>query len=170
MSARSNRFDAADSWSAHGSRRPIACGPSARWVATSPWPIRSRSAGSRSRIKSDSGRVFVRGILKGVDAIELYNGGIPRQANAKAEQYAATSTKRLTVGSDSHRLGTIGSCGVYLDTSDGETSDALFQSLTTADDQRFEVCDTAFHLPTLGLMALKHTRHFVISSGRRRRA
>ena len=30
------------------------------------------------------GRVFVREILRCVDAIELYNGGIPRQANAKA--------------------------------------------------------------------------------------
>lgn len=115
------------------------------------------------------GLPFVQGILDGVDAIELYNGGIQRQANAKARQYAATSTKRLTVGSDSHRLGTIGSCGVYLDASDGVSSAALFQSLATADDQRFEVCDTALHLPTLGMMALKHTRHFIVSANGRRR-
>jgi predicted metal-dependent phosphoesterase TrpH len=115
------------------------------------------------------GAQFVDEILGGVDAIELYNGGIPRQANAKAEAYAATCEKRLTVGSDSHRLGTIGSCGMYFDTSAGWSSEILFRALSTNDDQRFEICDTAMHLPTLGMMALKHTRHFVASYGRRKK-
>lgn len=114
------------------------------------------------------GPQFVQRIVEEVDAIELYNGGIPRQANVKAEAYASTCGKRLTVGSDSHRLATIGSCGVYLDAAAGISSGELFARLTTADDQRFEVCDATLHLPTLGLMALKHTRHFVISSARRR--
>lgn len=113
------------------------------------------------------GPQFVRDILESVDAIELYNGGIPRQANVKCEAYAATCDKRLTVGSDSHRLHTIGSCGVYLDTSAGTTSAALFRCLATADKPQFEICDTALHLPTLGMMALKHTQRFIISSAGR---
>jgi predicted metal-dependent phosphoesterase TrpH len=112
---------------------------------------------------------FVQEVLNGVDALELYNGGIPRLANTKAGDYAATAGKRLTVGSDSHRLGTIGSCGVYLDTRNGTSSASLFESLATAADPRFEICDSTLHLPTLGIMALKHTRHFVVSSRRRRR-
>jgi PHP-associated len=116
------------------------------------------------------GPQFVRDILKGVDALELYNGGIPRQANIKAGDYAATAGKRLTVGSDSHRLRTIGTCGVYLDTTKGRSSAALFESLATSVDPRFEICDAALHLPTLGMMVLKHTRHFVISSRRGRRS
>ena len=112
---------------------------------------------------------FVQAILHGVDALELYNGGVPRQANVKAKAYAASSDKRLTVGSDSHRLGTIGTCGMYLDTSGGASSAALFQRLATADEPRFEICDRALHLPTLGMMALKHTRHFVVSSSGRKR-
>lgn len=115
------------------------------------------------------GPQFVREVLDGVDAIELYNGGIPRQANVKCEVYAATCGKRFTVGSDSHRLATIGSCGVFLDTSAGISSAALFKSLATADEPRFEICDASLHLPTLGMMALKHTRHFVVSSKRRHR-
>ncbi len=115
------------------------------------------------------GPQFVQEIVDRIDAIEFYNGGIPRQANVKAGEYAETCNKRLTAGSDSHRLGTIGSCGVYLDASAGTSSAALFQSLATDDDQRYEVCDTSLHLPTLGMMVLKHTRHFVISSGRRKR-
>lgn len=115
------------------------------------------------------GPQFVQQILDAVDAIELYNGGIPRQANVKAAEYAATCAKRLTVGSDSHRLATIGSCGVYLDASAGATTSALFKNLATADDPQFEICDSSLHLPTLGIMVLKHTRHFVVSSRRRRR-
>ena len=60
------------------------------------------------------GKPFVESVMEAVDAIELYNGGIHRQANRKAKEYAFTAGKRLTVGSDSHRLGTIGSCGTYL--------------------------------------------------------
>jgi predicted metal-dependent phosphoesterase TrpH len=107
---------------------------------------------------------FVRRILDKVDAIELYNGGIPRPANAKAQRYAATCEKRLTVGSDSHRVATIGDCGMFLETSGGTSSAALFQHLSTQVHPRFEISDSALHLPTLGMMALKHTRHFVITS------
>jgi predicted metal-dependent phosphoesterase TrpH len=115
------------------------------------------------------GRTFVKNILDGVDAIELYNGGIQRQANVKAKEYADTSPKRLTVGSDSHRLATIGSCGVYLYTAEGNSSATLFERLAKSDELTFELCDTAVTLPTLGIIALKHTQHFVTSSKGRKR-
>lgn len=109
------------------------------------------------------GESFVNGIVDSVDAIELYNGGVHRQANVKAREYAATAGKRLTVGSDSHRLRTIGSCGTYLDaTADSSPAD-LFQALTTADELRFKVQVSASvaSLPTLGIIVLKHAHHFV---------
>jgi hypothetical protein len=111
-------------------------------------------------------------ILDGVDAIELHNGGVHRQANRKAKSYAATAGKRLTVGSDSHRLGTIGSSGTYLSTSRGQTPAALFQSLATSDDLRFKVKGSraAASLPMLGIIALKHTHHFMRATSRRKRA
>jgi predicted metal-dependent phosphoesterase TrpH len=117
------------------------------------------------------GKSFVQIILDGVDAIELHNGGVHKQANLKAKIYAATAGKRLTVGSDSHRLGTIGSSGTYLRTTRGNTAESLFESLTTSDDLRFKVKRhaTAASLPLLGIIALKHTHHFMRATTRRAR-
>jgi len=109
------------------------------------------------------GKPFVQTILDGVDAIELHNGGVHRQANLRAQEYCLTAGKRLTVGSDSHRLGTIGSCGTYLHASSGDSSAALFESLKSTDDLRFKVqsSPTAASLPLLGIIVLKHTHHFM---------
>ena len=109
------------------------------------------------------GSPFVESVLKAVDAIELHNGGVHRQANRKARIFAETAGKRLTVGSDSHRLGTIGSNGTYLQASVKPTSAALFDSLRTSDDLRFKVKGNASvaTLPLLGLVALKHTHRFM---------
>jgi predicted metal-dependent phosphoesterase TrpH len=117
------------------------------------------------------GKPFVQIVLDGVDAIELHNGGVHRQANLKAKSYAATAGKRLTVGSDSHRLGTIGSSGTYLRTERKNTPQALFESLAKSDDLRFKVkgSATAASLPLLGIIALKHTHHFMRASSRRAR-
>jgi predicted metal-dependent phosphoesterase TrpH len=115
------------------------------------------------------GKPFVQTVLDGIDAIELHNGAIPRQANRKAKFYCESAGKRLTVGSDSHRLGTIGSSGTYLATITGNTSAHLFDSLTTADDLRFKVKGSfsAGHLPLLGFVALKHTHRFMRPTFRR---
>jgi hypothetical protein len=116
------------------------------------------------------GKSFVQIILDGIDAIELHNGGVHRQANLKAQNYAATAGKRLTVGSDSHRLGTIGSCGTYLSTLRGRSPEALFHALANSDDLRFKVkgSATATSLPLLGIIALKHTHHFMRATRRRK--
>src|SRR6478736_2845827 len=74
------------------------------------------------------GQPFVESVMEAVDAIELYNGGIHRQANRKAKEYALTAGKRLTVGSDSHRLGTIGSCGTFLRPGSNNESASMFDS------------------------------------------
>ena len=117
------------------------------------------------------GQTFVESVMRAVDAIELYNGGIHRQANRKAKEYALTAGKRLTVGSDSHRLGTIGSCGTFLKPAAGGQAAAMFDSLKTTDDLRFKMKGSASTttIPMFGLIALKHTRHFVRASGRRDR-
>jgi predicted metal-dependent phosphoesterase TrpH len=118
------------------------------------------------------GRSFVETVMDGVDAIELHNGGVHRQANRKAKQYATTAGKRLTVGSDSHRLKTIGTCGIYLRSTANHPPAALFESLKTTDDLRFKVkgSATATTLPLLGIIALKHTHHFMRATSRRKRA
>jgi len=117
------------------------------------------------------GKPFVETVMEGVDAIELYNGGVHRQANLRASEYAAVAGKRLTVGSDAHRLRSIGTCGTYLNTSGTTTAD-LFDALTTHDGMRFKVRTSraAATLPTLGIIALKHTHHFVRAHARRKRA
>jgi predicted metal-dependent phosphoesterase TrpH len=118
------------------------------------------------------GKSFVQTVLDGVDALELHNGGVHRQANLKAGVYAETAGKRLTVGSDSHRLGTIGSCGTYLCTKRSSSPADLFHGLTTATDLRFKVrhSASAASLPMLGIIALKHTHHFVRATARRQMA
>jgi predicted metal-dependent phosphoesterase TrpH len=118
------------------------------------------------------GKSFVESVIDAVDAIELYNGGIHRQANRKAKEYAETAGKRLTVGSDSHRVGTIGSCGTYLRPATSNTSAAMFESLKTAGDLRFKMQGSASTttIPMFGLIALKHTRHFMRAGSRGKRA
>jgi predicted metal-dependent phosphoesterase TrpH len=114
------------------------------------------------------GKPFVKTIMEAVDAIELHNGGVPRQANLKAKKYAETAGKRLTVGSDSHRVGTIGSCGTYLHAADHTSAD-LFHSLRGSRDLKFKVKNnaSAATLPLLGIIALKHTHHFMRPTRRR---
>lgn len=118
------------------------------------------------------GKSFVETIMNGVAAIELHNGGVHKQANSKARAYAETCGKRLTVGSDSHRLGTIGSCGTYLNSPAGHSPASLFNHLKLADDLRFKMkgSASAVHLPLLGIIALKHTRHFMRPGHRRAQA
>src|SRR4029079_18082529 len=89
------------------------------------------------------GKSFVESVMEAVDALELYNGGIHKVANRKAKEYAATAGKRLTVGSDSHRVGTIGSCGTYLRSLGGTTPAEMFESLKTAGDLRFKMTGSA---------------------------
>jgi predicted metal-dependent phosphoesterase TrpH len=118
------------------------------------------------------GKSFVATIIEAVDAIELYNGGVHREANARASRYAAIAGKRLTVGSDAHRLRSIGTCGTYLGSAEGTATAQLFHALATHDDLRFKVkvARSAATLPMLGIIALKHTHHFVRAANRRRRA
>jgi predicted metal-dependent phosphoesterase TrpH len=118
------------------------------------------------------GKPFVETIMDLVDAIELYNGGVHRAANDRASRYAQSAGKRLTVGSDAHRLRSIGTCGTYLNTSAGKSTGDLFHALATHDDLRFKVRvrRSPVSLPTLGIIAIKHTHHFMRATSRRRRA
>jgi hypothetical protein len=114
------------------------------------------------------GQPFVQTVMDSVDAIELHNGGVHRTANLKAGKYAETAGKRLTVGSDSHRVGTIGSCGIYL-RGDSHSPADLFASLRGSGNLQFKVKHnaSAASLPLLGIIALKHTQHFMRPNRRR---
>lgn len=109
------------------------------------------------------GESFVKSVLNAVDAIELHNGGIHRTANLKAKKFAETAGKRLTVGSDSHRVGTIGSNGTFLPASTKPGSADLFESLRSSSNLKFKMQGNASvaTLPLLGLVALKHTHQFM---------
>ena len=75
-----------------------------------------------------------------------------------------------TVRSD-HRLKSIGTCGTYLNTAAGFSTTDLFDALRTSEELRFKVRlnRSADTLPMLGIIALKHTHHFVRHAARRRR-
>jgi hypothetical protein len=66
----------------------------------------------------------------------------------------------------------IGTCGTYLNTAAGKSTGDLFQALSTHDDLRFKVKvnRSPVSLPTLGIIALKHTHHFMRATDRRRKA
>ncbi|MEZ6066143.1 MAG: PHP domain-containing protein [Planctomycetaceae bacterium] len=64
------------------------------------------------RNKGPQHAAFVDRVIKSVDAIELFNGGILRTSNRKADDFSTDCDKPVTAGSDSHHISTLGSCGI----------------------------------------------------------
>jgi predicted metal-dependent phosphoesterase TrpH len=102
---------------------------------------------------------FVDEVLERVDAIELYNGGVPPKVNRQAASFIASIDKPITVGSDSHRLRTYGSCGVYLN---GQHS-ILFSTLSQSPVHDSEKRAGSVTL-TLPIIMLNHTLFFMRSN------
>jgi predicted metal-dependent phosphoesterase TrpH len=46
-----------------------------------------------------------RDIIERIDAVELFNAGIPRKANRLASSFASSTQKKTTIGSDAHAIG-----------------------------------------------------------------
>ena len=100
---------------------------------------------------------FVDDVLDSIDAIELFNGGVLRKSNTKAEQFSTDIDKPFTAGSDSHHVSTLGSCGILFDR---ETKECLHQALV-ADEGMQVVTRQGTHYRTVPIIALKHTMFFM---------
>jgi predicted metal-dependent phosphoesterase TrpH len=106
---------------------------------------------------------FVEDVLDRVDAVELYNGGVPPKVNRRAASFLESIDKPITVGSDSHRLRTYGSCGVYLNRKPETDAATLFG--TMSEDKVHDTEMTAGSIAlTLPVIMLNHTLFFVRSN------
>ncbi|MDA1164979.1 MAG: PHP domain-containing protein [Planctomycetota bacterium] len=106
---------------------------------------------------------FVDEVLERVDAIELYNGGVPPKVNRQAASFVASIDKPITVGSDSHRLRTYGSCGVYLNGQRSTDAAMLFSTLSQSPVHDSEKRAGSVSL-TLPIIMLNHTLFFMRSN------
>lgn len=106
---------------------------------------------------------FVDEVMERVDAVELYNGGVPPKVNRRAESFLAKIDKPITVGSDSHRLRTFGSCGVYLNAEPSTDAAALFKTIRNEAVHRTETRAGSIAL-TLPVIMLNHTLFFMRSN------
>ena len=113
--------------------------------------------------KASTHATFVEDVLDRVDAVELYNGGVPPKVNRRAASFLESIDKPITVGSDSHRLRTYGSCGVYLNRKPETDAATLFG--TMSEDKVHDTEMTAGSIAlTLPVIMLNHTLFFVRSN------
>jgi predicted metal-dependent phosphoesterase TrpH len=105
---------------------------------------------------------FVEEVVERIDAVELYNGGVPPKVNRRAASFLESIDKPITVGSDSHRLRTYGSCGVYLNAKPSTDAATLFAAISdqTVHDTRTRAGSVTLTLP---IIMLNHTLFFMRS-------
>ena len=103
---------------------------------------------------------FVEEVVSRVDAVELFNGGVPAKVNQRAATYLDEMDKPITVGSDSHRLKTYGSCGVYLRGERPSGSAPLFDMLAGNTVHTTQQNHGSIAL-TLPIIMIKHTLFFI---------
>lgn len=103
---------------------------------------------------------FVDRVLGAVDAIELFNGGVLRKSNSKAEQFSLGVEKPYTAGSDSHHLSTLGTCGILFNR-DGFATAACLHDALAANAGIDLVSRQGTHYRTVPIIALKHTLYFL---------
>ncbi|MFT4557547.1 MAG: PHP domain-containing protein [Planctomycetales bacterium] len=106
---------------------------------------------------------FVDEVLERIDAVELYNGGVPPKVNRRAASFLKSIDKPITVGSDSHRLRTYGSCGVYLNAKPSTDAATLFGTMSNqaAHDTEMKAGSVALTVP---IIMLNHTLFFLRSN------
>lgn len=106
---------------------------------------------------------FVDEVLERIDAVELYNGGVPPKVNRRAESFLKLNEKPITIGSDSHRLRTYGSCGVYLNAKPTTDAAELFGTVSGGCISSTETKAGSVAL-TLPVIMLNHTLFFMRSN------
>lgn len=104
---------------------------------------------------------FIDEVLDRVDAIEYFNGGVPPRVNQRAAEFIPSTGKPVTVGSDSHRVNSFGSCGLFLDTRGRRETAGLFEALKAGamhEQHRMRHSHVAVTLP---IIMLNHTLFFL---------
>ena len=105
---------------------------------------------------------FVEEVVERIDAVELYNGGVPPKVNRRAASFLESIDKPVTVGSDSHRLRTYGSCGVYLNAKPSTDAATLFSTISDQTVHSTEMRPGSVTL-TVPIIMLNHTLFFMRS-------
>lgn len=106
---------------------------------------------------------FVEEVVERIDAVELYNGGVPPKVNRRAASFLESIDKPVTVGSDSHRLRTYGSCGVYLNAKPSTDAATLFATISDQTVHSTEMRPGSVTL-TVPIIMLNHTLFFMRSN------
>jgi predicted metal-dependent phosphoesterase TrpH len=104
---------------------------------------------------------FIEDVLHRIDAIEVYNGELTQKMNEKASELNNKINKKITLGSDSHAITTIGSVSAILDVKN-KTSYDLYNSLNvnSFNELLFSKLNNVGHLKTLLTIGLKHTKYY----------
>lgn len=108
-------------------------------------------------------KTFVDEVVERIDAVELYNGGVPPKVNRRAAAFLESIDKPVTVGSDSHRLRTYGSCGVYLNAKPSTDAASLFATISDETVHSTEMRAGSVTL-TVPIIMLNHTLFFMRSN------
>ena len=108
-------------------------------------------------------KTFVDEVVERIDAVELYNGGVPPKVNRRAAAFLESIDKPATVGSDSHRLRTYGSCGVYLNAKPSTDAATLFATISDETVHSTEMRAGSVTL-TVPIIMLNHTLFFMRSN------
>lgn len=115
------------------------------------------------RASRKTNATFVDDVLDRIDAVELYNGGVPPRVNSRAAKFLESIEKPITVGSDSHRLRTYGSCGVYLSAAPSTDAAELFGTISQEKVHSTETKAGSVTF-TVPIIMLNHTLFFLRSN------
>ncbi len=129
-----------------------------------PFALGRKSIGRHlARVRS---KQFAESVLQQVDAIEVFNAGIPGIANRRAAAFYGGIEKIATLGSDAHTLNDLGNAGVtMLGTGDSRGSE-LFSQLQSGTFQPLTKLIYSSLMKTVAVIAWKHTSFFVLSRQR----
>jgi hypothetical protein len=112
------------------------------------------------RQKGPQHAAFVERVLNSVDAVERFNGGVLRRSNNLAEEWAISTEKAFTAGSDSHHVSTLGTCGILF-RRDSAASLAELHPALVANSGLELISRQGTHYRTVPIIALQHTLFFV---------
>ncbi|MCA8990968.1 MAG: PHP domain-containing protein [Planctomycetaceae bacterium] len=105
-------------------------------------------------------------VLDQVDAIEVFNAGIPGISNRYAADFYQGIEKIATLGSDAHMLSDLGNAGITMLGGSSCRGPKLFEQLRGDDFEPQAELTYSSLLRTVAVIAWKHTSFFVLSRDR----
>ncbi len=122
------------------------------------------ASGRKSILYDGHSESMKKGLLKRINGVEIFNGGISADRNRQATRLVKRTGKKITAGSDAHELKHFGSVHVKMSPSDPLNREELFTLLT---ENEFPPLFTRLHKRTRRVN-LKHVSYF-LKRGRRNR-